>query len=165
MKAKDQRLKAKMAGIARIDQPHKHNHGFFMRVQRVGKIPHSSPTKNMAAGGKPWSPPRRIAGSFSESSDVAHIETGVGGRRYVAAKVRPGLSVCRNACCGAATCRGSIGWRPEAPGRMLSRGKCFRCGSTVTAKPNCWPFALDAPACGTWNESLKYESRNERYTA
>jgi hypothetical protein len=144
-----------MVGIARIDQPHKHNHGFFVRVQRAGKIPHSSPTKNMAAGGKPWSPPRHIAGSFSGSSDLARIETGVGGRRYVAAKVRPGLSVCRNACCDAATCRGSIGWRPGVPGRMLSRGKCFRCGSTVTAKPNCWPFALDTPACGTWNESLK----------
>ena len=38
MKAKDQRLKAKMAGIARINQPHKHNHGFFVRVQRAGNV-------------------------------------------------------------------------------------------------------------------------------
>ena len=37
-KAKDQRLKAKMAGIARIDQPHKHNHGFFVRMQRAGNV-------------------------------------------------------------------------------------------------------------------------------
>jgi type I restriction enzyme R subunit len=38
VKAKDQRLKAKMAGIARIDQPHKHNHGFFVRVQHAGNV-------------------------------------------------------------------------------------------------------------------------------
>ena len=38
MKAKDQRLKAKMVGIARIDQPHKHNHGFFVRVQHAGNV-------------------------------------------------------------------------------------------------------------------------------
>jgi hypothetical protein len=32
------RLKAKMAGIARIDQPHKHNYGFFVRVQHAGNV-------------------------------------------------------------------------------------------------------------------------------
>jgi hypothetical protein len=34
----DAARKAKMAGIARIDQPHKHNHGFFVRVQRAGNV-------------------------------------------------------------------------------------------------------------------------------
>lgn len=38
-------------GICRIDQPHKHNHGFFVRVQRVGKI-HSAFFSDKKHGGR-----------------------------------------------------------------------------------------------------------------
>ena len=40
-----------MRGISRIDQPHKHNHGFFVRVQRAGKT-HSAFFSDKMHGGK-----------------------------------------------------------------------------------------------------------------
>jgi hypothetical protein len=40
-----------MTGIARIDQPHKHNHGFFVRVQRARKI-HSAFFADKKHGGR-----------------------------------------------------------------------------------------------------------------
>src|ERR1039457_946957 len=38
-------------GISRIDQPEKHNHGFFVRVQRRGKI-HSAFFTDFKYGGR-----------------------------------------------------------------------------------------------------------------
>ena len=38
-------------GICRIDQPHKHNHGFFVRLQRGGKL-HSAFFSDKKHGGK-----------------------------------------------------------------------------------------------------------------
>lgn len=38
-------------GICRIDQPHKHNHGFFVRIARRGKI-HTGFFPDKAHGGK-----------------------------------------------------------------------------------------------------------------
>jgi len=38
-------------GICRIDQPHKHNHGFFVRRQRAGKV-HSGFFADLKHGGR-----------------------------------------------------------------------------------------------------------------
>jgi hypothetical protein len=42
-------------GICRIDQPDKHNHGFFVRLQRNGKI-HSALFTDKKHGGKAHKP-------------------------------------------------------------------------------------------------------------
>jgi len=42
---------SKTPGISRIDQPHKYNHGFFVRISRRGKI-HSAFFADKANGGR-----------------------------------------------------------------------------------------------------------------
>ena len=45
------RKKSRTPGICRIDQPEKHNHGFFVRVQRKGKV-HSAFFTDFKHGGR-----------------------------------------------------------------------------------------------------------------
>jgi hypothetical protein len=165
VKAKDQRRKAKMAGIARIDQPHKHNHGFFVRVQHAGKIPHSSPIKKW----RPAESPGRRPGTLPEASAEARTSP-ASKPALVGADTSPQRFV-RDCRCAEMP---AVARRPAAGvlvGDLEPQAVCCRAGNVFGAEARLPQSQTVGHSRSTRRlaehgmRALNYESKNERYTA
>jgi hypothetical protein len=88
-----------MKGISRIDQPEKHNHGFFVRLAREGKThsaffadkSHGGRQKALAAARQHYEMLLAKFGSVGKSVQPGWMKEAIGGRRKAKAARPPGL--------------------------------------------------------------------------
>jgi hypothetical protein len=125
-------------GIARIDQREKHNHGFFVRLQRKG-IVHSAFFADLSYGGKRQAF-RAAQKHFRELEKKYKPMTRQHWAEMLRRKGKSGIIGVRKVIIKRRGQPRRVSWRPiGVHDRMWSGEGHFPCASSANARPSRWP--------------------------